>query len=55
MVAGFGISSRKLAALALKNANGFVVGSYFVKAINEGISPAGLTQLACELDPRARV
>ena len=53
VVAGFGISSRKLAASALKYADGFVVGSYFVKAINEGITPDGLTQLAYELYPKS--
>ena len=49
---GFGIANSKQAAQVLKHADAFVVGSYFVNAINDGATPGDLTQLARELDPR---
>lgn len=52
VVAGFGIANRAMAAEVLQYADGFVVGSLFVKAIAEGVSTAGLTQLAQSIDPR---
>lgn len=52
VAAGFGISSRETAREALKLADGFVVGSYFVEMMSRQISPQALTALAQELDPR---
>lgn len=52
VVAGFGISNKKTAEMALKSADGFVVGSLFVDAIGKKISPEELTQLARSIDPR---
>lgn len=52
VVAGFGIGDRNMAALALKHADGFVVGSAFVSAITDGASPTDLTKLAINIDPR---
>ncbi len=51
IVTGFGIANRKMAAQALQYANGFLVGSLFVKAIAEGISKTALTRLAQSLNP----
>lgn len=52
VVVGFGISNRDTAGIAIQYADGFVVGSAFVKAIAEGISMQALTTLAREIDPR---
>lgn len=52
VVAGFGIGSKESAQEALAHADGFVVGSLFVKAMNEDISSAELQSLATSLDPR---
>ena len=52
VVAGFGISTKKVASLVLDSADGFVVGSFFVKAISEGKLPSQLHELALNLDPR---
>ncbi|MCP3679635.1 MAG: tryptophan synthase subunit alpha [Gammaproteobacteria bacterium] len=52
VAAGFGIANRQMAAAALSCADGFVVGSRFVKAISEGASAEMLQQLACSIDPR---
>ena len=52
MVCGFGIGERELAQQALTYADGFVVGSAFVKAITDGASPADLQKLAMDIDPR---
>lgn len=49
---GFGIASRETAEEVLKCADGFIVGSYFVKAIGDGVSPQELTNLAKTIDPR---
>lgn len=54
VIAGFGISTKKMASSALECADGFVVGSLFVKAISDGMSPLELQQLASSLDPRER-
>lgn len=51
IVTGFGIANRKMAAQALQYADGFVIGSLFVKAIAEGISKNALTRLAQSLNP----
>lgn len=52
LVSGFGIGDRSLAKQALDAADGFVVGSAFIKAISQGASSADLTQLARDIDPR---
>lgn len=52
VVSGFGISDRQLSAQALEHADGFVVGSAFVKAITDGASPADLKTLTMNIDPR---
>lgn len=52
IVAGFGISDRSSATTALKYADGFVVGSAFVKKIEEKISPDELTTFTRSIDPR---
>lgn len=55
VVAGFGISSKHLAALALSQADGFVVGSLFVKAIEAGATPEKLKKLAIKVNPKHEV
>lgn len=52
VVAGFGIGNRELAQQALDHADGFVVGSAFVKAISNGATPEELQALAESIDPR---
>jgi len=52
VAAGFGIASRRSAAEALASADGFVVGSAFVNAVEGGADPFGLAELARTLDPR---
>ena len=52
VVAGFGISTKKDAGEVLKHADGFVAGSFFVNAIENGVSPEELKQLAKQIDPR---
>lgn len=54
VVAGFGIADRVTAKAVLQQADGFVVGSRFVSAVEEGASPAELTALAQAIDPRGR-
>jgi tryptophan synthase alpha chain len=46
VVAGFGISSYESAQEVLRYADGVVVGSFFVKALEEGVSYSELTKLA---------
>ncbi len=52
VVAGFGISKREMADAVLKCADGFVVGSLFVKAVADGKSADELKALAASIDPR---
>ncbi|MEM9242749.1 MAG: tryptophan synthase subunit alpha [Pseudomonadota bacterium] len=52
VAAGFGISDKKTAAAALSCADGFVVGSLFIKAIAARATTKELTQLAQQIDPR---
>lgn len=49
VIAGFGISNATDARTVLEYADGFVVGSYFVKAIAEGATAAQVGQLAKQL------
>jgi tryptophan synthase alpha chain len=51
LVVGFGISNREMAADVLKYADGFVIGSRFVKAIEDGVSSDNLCALAQALNP----
>ena len=52
VVSGFGISTQAMAQEVLQYADGFVIGSLFVKAVAEGMTVAELTQLAKSIDPR---
>lgn len=52
VIAGFGVSNKAMSAEILQHADGFVVGSTFVKAIGDGIEDDALTTLAKSLDPR---
>ncbi len=51
VVVGFGISNKETAAEVLQYADGVVVGSLFVKALEDGMQPEGLTQLAQTIFP----
>jgi len=55
VIIGFGISSYQAAEKVLQYADGVVVGSLFVKAIEDGASSAELTQLARRINPLERV
>lgn len=52
VVVGFGISESGAAAQILAEAEGFVVGSFFVKALEEGKAPEELTELARKIMPK---
>ena len=54
VVVGFGISSHAMAVDALQHADGVVVGSLFVKAIENGISMLQLKRLAQQINPLVR-
>jgi tryptophan synthase alpha chain len=51
VVVGFGISNKETAAEVLQYADGVVVGSLFVKALEDGMKPEELTQLARTIFP----
>lgn len=51
VAAGFGIASRESARQVTQHADGFVIGSRFVKAIDEGQDYQALKQLAQSLQP----
>lgn len=51
VVVGFGISNKEMAADVLRHADGFVVGSLFVKALEDGMSLSELTVMAKNLLP----
>jgi len=55
IAAGFGIASRDTAKAALECADGFVVGSAFVKRMEEKADPVELKTLAMSIDPRNRI
>lgn len=55
IVAGFGIADRASAESALEHADGFVVGSAFVKKMEERVSPKELARFAQSIDPRMRI
>lgn len=46
VVVGFGISNQEMAAQVLEHADGVVVGSLFVKALEENIHPSELATIA---------
>ena len=48
VVVGFGISNREMAQQVLQHADGVVVGSLFVKALEDGMDTASLKNLAQE-------
>lgn len=52
VAAGFGISNSKVATEVIQHADGFVVGSAFVKALEEDISISDLQSLVKDIDPR---
>lgn len=54
VVAGFGIASADTAAQVLAHTDGVVVGSLFVKAVAEGLTPSDLTRLAVSINPLTR-
>ncbi len=49
VVVGFGISNQEMANSVLEHADGVVVGSLFVKALEEGGSPSTLSTLARDI------
>lgn len=53
VVVGFGISNQEMANNVLEHADGVVVGSLFVKTLEEGSSPSILATLARELCPKS--
>ncbi|CAL7964275.1 Tryptophan synthase alpha chain [Gammaproteobacteria bacterium] len=54
VVVGFGVSSCQVAKKIIATADGFVVGSLFIDAINKGIAASGLKKIAINIDPRKR-
>lgn len=52
VVVGFGISNQQMADCVLEYADGVVVGSLFVKALEEGGNPSILAKLAREICPK---
>ncbi len=51
VIIGFGIADRTSSMAAIEMADGFVVGSYFIQAIESGMSEAELTQCARAINP----
>jgi tryptophan synthase alpha chain len=51
VVAGFGISNRESAREVLKYTDGVVIGSLFVKALEDGLTMDALTKLAQRVNP----
>lgn len=51
VVVGFGISNQTMAKEILKYADGFVIGSLFVKAVSDDMSASELTTLAKSIAP----
>ncbi len=49
---GFGVSTREMARDVLAASDAFVVGSFFVQAVEKRIAPDALCELAKNLDPR---
>lgn len=55
VVVGFGISNHEMVNQVLQYADGFVVGSFFVKAIENGANANDLTQMTQELQPNSKL
>jgi len=55
VVAGFGISTKDDAREVLKYADGFVIGSFFVNAMENGVSHEELKKLAKGIAPRPTI
>ncbi|NDH66994.1 MAG: hypothetical protein EBY22_03610 [Gammaproteobacteria bacterium] len=53
-IAGFGIASREAASQVLQYADGVVVGSLFVQALEDGMTPGDLQRLARQINPLER-
>jgi tryptophan synthase alpha chain len=51
VVVGFGIANQEMADCVLNHADGVVVGSFFVKALEDGIHPSTLSVLARDIHP----
>lgn len=51
VVVGFGIASRAAASQVLQYADGVVVGSLFVKALEDGMHVSNLQRLAMQINP----
>jgi len=49
---GFGLLLKRRQREVLSSADGFVVGSFFVEAVERGIEPKDLQKLAESIDPR---
>lgn len=54
VLVGFGISTAMMAQRVLQHAEGVVIGSLFVNAIEQGITPCELTHLVTHLHPFKR-
>jgi tryptophan synthase alpha chain len=54
VVTGFGISTQDAAKEVLQHADGVVVGSLFVKALEDGLNPSELMHLALSINPLMR-
>ncbi len=52
VVAGFGISTREMAKQVIEAADGFVVGSHFVKAMGDTVAPHKMVEIVKKIDPR---
>ena len=51
LAVGFGISTRETAKEVLQHADGVIVGSLFVRAVEDGMSSSALTDLAKSINP----
>ncbi len=51
VITGFGISTLETAKTVLQQADGFVVGSLFVKALEDGMTTSELKNLASRINP----
>jgi tryptophan synthase alpha chain len=53
VIVGFGISNQEMVKQVLKYADGAVVGSFFVKLLEEGVHPSTLTHYAQNIFPQS--
>jgi tryptophan synthase alpha chain len=54
VIVGFGISNQEMANRVLEHADGVVVGSLFVKMLEEGVHPSILSALARDIYPSSQ-